>query len=110
MQKLRSVHLYLGCLFAPMLIFFGASGLWQTVGFKSKTLALLSTIHTSRHLKMGGWTNPLIRDFVIVMTVAFLITTLLGVMMALKHGRSRKVVYVCLALGIAVPVLLILLG
>jgi hypothetical protein len=30
MQKLRSVHLYLGCLFAPMLLFFAISGIWQT--------------------------------------------------------------------------------
>lgn len=27
MQKLRNLHLYLGCVFAPLLLFFAASGL-----------------------------------------------------------------------------------
>jgi hypothetical protein len=49
MKKLRSLHLYLGCIFAPMLLFFGISGFWQTFDpeydHHSKALALLSTIH-----------------------------------------------------------------
>ena len=52
MQKLRNLHLYLGCMFAPLLLFFAVSGIWQMVGTKgSRLLGLLSTIHTSRGLK-----------------------------------------------------------
>ena len=112
MQKLRSIHLYLGCLFAPLLLFFATSGIWQTYdpGYaKSKTLALLSTIHTSRNLKLGGLTSALLRDFVLAMAVSFILSTVLGVVMALKFGRSRKAAYGCLALGILLPLTAVLI-
>jgi len=32
MQKLRQIHLYLGCFFAPMILFFALSGVWQEFG------------------------------------------------------------------------------
>jgi hypothetical protein len=35
MKKLRLLHLYLGCIFAPMLLYFAVSGIWQTVGIHS---------------------------------------------------------------------------
>ena len=111
MQRLRSIHLYLGCLFAPMLLFFAISGIWQTYGFgytHSKLLALLSTIHTSRNLKIGGLTNFLLRDFVLAMSVSFIISTILGVVMALKFGRNRKAACGCLALGVLLPLMAVL--
>lgn len=111
MQKLRSIHLYLGCLFAPMLLFFAASGIWQTYDFgysHSRLLTLLSTIHTSRNLKMGGLTSSLLRDFVLAMSVSFILSTILGVVMALKYGRSRRAAYGCLALGVLMPLLAVL--
>ena len=30
MTRLRSLHLYLGCIFAPMLLLFAITGIWQT--------------------------------------------------------------------------------
>lgn len=112
MQKLRSIHLYLGCLFAPMLLFFAVSGIWQTydIGYsQSKLLALLSTIHTSRNLKLGGLTNSLLRDFVLAMAVSFILSNILGVVMALKFGRSCKAAWCCLALGILLPLAAVLI-
>ena len=110
MQKLRSLHLYLGCVFAPLLLFFAVSGLWQTLGFSSPLLHRLSTIHTSHQLKAGGaLTSPPLFFFVLLMAISFIITTLLGVVMAVKFGRSRRAVYVCLALGVLIPLALILL-
>ena len=32
MNRLRQLHLHLGCLFAPLFAFFAVSGLWQTYG------------------------------------------------------------------------------
>src|ERR1043166_1068136 len=32
MTKLRTIHLYLGCTFAPMVLFFAISGFWQVLG------------------------------------------------------------------------------
>jgi hypothetical protein len=111
MQKLRSIHLYLGCLFAPMLLFFALSGIWQMYGFRahSRTLALLSTIHTSQNLKIGGLSSPILRDFVVVMAASFILSTILGVVMALRFGRSRKVAYCCLALGVLLPLIAVLI-
>ena len=110
MQKLRSLHLYLGCVFAPLLLFFAVSGLWQTLGWSSPWLHRLSTIHTSHQLKSGGsLTSPLLLGFVVVMAASFIVTTLLGVVMAVKFGRRRRAVYVCLALGVLIPLALILL-
>jgi len=110
MQKLRSIHLYLGCIFAPLLLFFAVSGVWQTLGLHSEFLSRLSTIHTSHQLKNGsGLSSGLLQIFVVVMAVSFVITTLLGVVMALKYGRSRRAAYGCLAFGVAFPLALVLI-
>lgn len=111
MQKLRTLHLYLGCIFAPMLLFFAVSGIWQTLnlGSQSKILALLSTIHTSHSLKLGGLTSPWLMIFVLLMTIAFMLTTILGVVMALTQGKNRVVAWRCLAAGVIIPLVLVLL-
>jgi hypothetical protein len=110
MQKLRSIHLYLGCIFAPLLLFFAISGIWQTAGFRTPALQLLSTIHTAARLKNGhDLGSPMLKIFVILMAVSFVITTILGVVMALKYGRSRKAAVYCLSAGFIVPVVLVLL-
>ena len=110
MKNLRSIHLYLGCVFAPLLLFFTLSGIWQTLGLRTPVLERLSTIHTTRPLKNGSeLSGPVLRFFVIVMAVSFLVTTLLGVVMAVKYGRNRKAAYACLAFGVLFPLILILL-
>jgi hypothetical protein len=110
MQKLRSIHLYLGCLFAPLLLFFAISGIWQTLGLHSPVLERLSTIHTELRLKNGSELSSFaLRVFVIVMAVSFIVTTLLGIAMAVKFGRSRKAACCCLAFGVLLPLVLVLL-
>lgn len=109
MKKLRALHLYLGCIFAPMLVFFAVSGIWQTLGIRSGIYVWLSTIHTEWALKngsqFGSW--PL-RIFVVVMAASFVVSTILGVVMALKHGSRRQAIY-CLACGVVVPLGIIFL-
>jgi hypothetical protein len=110
MQKLRSLHLYLGCIFAPLLLFFAVSGIWQTLGIRSPMLRLVATIHTSHELKSGGGLSSFsLKIFVLVMTASYIVTTILGVMMAMKHTRSRRIVYCCLAFGAGVPLALVLI-
>jgi len=105
MQKTRIIHLYLGCFFAPMLLFFTVSGIWQTLGlhYRSKILGLLTTIHTSHNWKIGGLTSSILRDFVLIMASAFVVTIILGLIMAWKSGRNRKAALVCFMLGILIP-------
>jgi hypothetical protein len=111
MQKLRSIHLYLGCIFAPLLLFFAMSGIWQTFGLHSHLLERLSTIHTSHGLKSrDGLSNLGLKIFVLVMAISFIATTTLGIVMAVKFGRSRRAAYYSLAFGVAFPLILILIG
>jgi hypothetical protein len=110
MQKLRSIHLYLGCIFAPLLLFFAVSGIWQTLGIRTPLLRLMATIHTSHELKSGGGLSSFsLKVFVLSMTVSFIAMTILGVVMAVKYGRSRRRVYYCLAFGVAFPLVFVLM-
>jgi hypothetical protein len=95
-----------------MLLFFAVSGIWQMLvkNGGSGILARLSTIHTSHALKSGGdLTSPPMIIFVLLMSLSFIVTTILGVIMALKFGRSRRASYCCLAFGVIFPLALILI-
>jgi ABC-type antimicrobial peptide transport system permease subunit len=110
MQRLRSAHLYLGCVFAPLLLFFAVSGIWQTLGFQPEFLHKLSSIHTQARWKDGSELGSFpLRIFVIFMALGFILSTVLGVIMAFRFGRSRKAAFYCLAAGVAVPAVLVLL-
>jgi hypothetical protein len=112
MQKLRSIHLYTGCIFAPLLLFFAVSGICQTLGLHNRShfLMRLSTIHTSHGLKAGGGlSSVLLMWFVLVMAVSFIATTILGIMMALKFGKSRRAAFYCLAAGVVVPAAIVVI-
>ena len=37
MRRIARYHLYLGCFFAPLIIFYGLSGAWQTVNLHRST-------------------------------------------------------------------------
>jgi hypothetical protein len=111
MKKLRTAHLYLGCIFAPMLIFFAVSGLWQTLPIgitrSSRIFAMLSTIHTSHALKIGSLSSVYMMGFVILMALSLILNIVLGVIMAFKFGHKRAALY-CLAGGIVVPLIFVL--
>lgn len=110
MKTLRTIHLYLGCVFAPVLVFFAVSGIWQTLGIRSGLLNRLSTIHTSHPLKDGGsLSGGVLVVFVLVMAFSFLATTLLGVVLAIRHGGNRHAAIGCLAFGVVFPLVLVLL-
>src|ERR1043166_8757174 len=113
MQKLRSLHLYLGCLFAPLLLFFAVSGIWQTFGwhFKGGPPAPLSSVPNQRGLKDGAnLSSPWLGFFVLIMAAAFILTTVLGIIMALKFGRNRRAAIGCLIAGVLVPAVFIVIA
>ena len=110
MQKLRTIHLYLGCVFAPLLLFFAVSGIWQTLDLHSPLSERLSTIHTSHRLKSGlSLTSIFLMIFALFMALSFIATTILGVIMAIQYGRNRRAAFYCLAFGVVVPLVLILI-
>lgn len=116
MRQLRTIHLYLGCVFGPLLLYFSVSGIWQTLKLHlppegSQSLAVLSTIHTSRALKSAGistLSSPFLESYVIAMAGGLIITAIVGIVMAFRFGRSRRAVYLSLAVGTLLPLSLIL--
>jgi ABC-type nitrate/sulfonate/bicarbonate transport system permease component len=118
MKFLRSLHLYLGCLFAPMLIFFAVTGSWQLFNWheskKDKTytappaLATLSFIHKDAHVPgtPGRQPTPL-RYFMLATAIGLVTTTIIGIVMAYRFSQRPLVATVSLFLGIALPGLLL---
>ena len=120
MKYLRKIHLYLGSLFAPVLIFFAVTGCWQLFGLHRGTkdgsytppslLASLSTVHQYQHLPGTGRSvgTPL-RFFILAAAAALILTTVLGVVMAFRYSRSPIPVLLSIVAGTAVPVALLLI-
>jgi hypothetical protein len=114
MTFLRKLHLYLGCLFAPILIFFAISGSWQLFNWHQSSkdhsytaprgLAALSYIHKESHLPGTPAPNvtPL-RYFIAAAAVGLVISAVLGVIMAYRYSRRPIVASICLLSGILVP-------
>ena len=120
MKLLRQIHLYLGCLFAPVLIFFAVSGSWQLFALHlaakdgsykpPHAAALLSGVHQYQHL-LGtpARSGTPLKFFVLAAAVGLVLTTLLGIVMAFRYSRSVVPVALCLLAGIALPVTILLI-
>jgi hypothetical protein len=118
MRSLRTLHLYLGCLFAPMLIFFAVTGSWQLFNWhESKkdrsytappALTALSFIHKDAHLPgtPGRQPTPL-RYFMLAAAVGLVATTGIGVVLAYLLSRKPLIATLCLLVGIALPAALL---
>jgi hypothetical protein len=119
MQKLRRIHLYLGCVFAPTLVFFAVTGAWQlfTLHERQKNSSYvpprivhsLSEIHV--HQRTGdaaGQSKPL-KFFFLTAAAGLVATTVLGVVMAFRLLKNPWVVIACLGLGIALPTAMLVL-
>ncbi len=114
MKFLRTLHLYLGCLFAPILIFFAVTGSWQLFNYHQskkdgsytapRALAALSAVHKDAHLPPTPARSPTpLRYFMLMAAIGLVTTTVLGVIMAYRFSRRPLVATVCLLLGVAVP-------
>jgi hypothetical protein len=99
MKTLRKIHLYLGCFFAPMLILFAVTGAVQMLGLR---LGILSEMHVRHYGSL-----PFIL-LAVLMGLSVIVTAILGIVMALRQGNSKKAAWACLTLGVIVPVILLL--
>lgn len=118
MKSLRSLHLYLGCLFAPILIFFAVTGSWQLFNWhqstKDKTyiappaLAALSFIHKDAHIPGTPGREPTpLRYFMLAAGAGLVATSVIGIVMAYRFSQRPMVATVCLFAGIALPAALL---
>ena len=114
MPLLRRLHLCLGCFFAPMLVFFTLSGLWQMqhpVGKGGAWLAVqLSTIHTGRSLKadvLPSLSSPALRVLVVAMAVSLVVNVMLGLALAFRSSHRRVAAWSLFAGAVAPATLVI---
>lgn len=124
MKLIRTLHLYLGCIFAPLLVLFSLSGAWQVYRFNDGTkdgsyrppqiVRVMSLIHTNQSLDPKGLSHQgkaiLSKAIAATLGLALAFTTVLGIIMAYKFNRSKFAVTGCLIAGIVIPGLLIYLN
>src|SRR5579863_367065 len=112
-KAMRNVHLYLGCFFAPLLIFFLVTGSLQTFGLHETSkkeggykppqiVQSLSQIHKNQRWadnNLRPQPSVLFRYLVLLMSLGLLVTTVLGIMMAFKYTLPWAV-WACLFMGV----------
>src|SRR5262249_55408724 len=114
-----SIHLYLGCFFAPILLFFIVTGCLQTFHLHesrkdgsyqaSALVQAASEVHLNQRTGVDGWPMKSSKEFqlfVLLMSVGILTTTILGIVMAFKYTKPW-IVWSCLAAGIVIPIILL---
>lgn len=123
MKNIRRVHLYLGCFFTPMLLFYVLTGWYQTLHpnrLKSpadaETLVQkLRVVHvdqiypSDQEFKKPS-TPKLFQALVVVMSIAATLTILLGLILAFRTLKNQWPVWLSLVLGVLLPALLLYLG
>lgn len=123
MKLIRKLHLFLGVFFTPLLVFFVATGWYQTLsperfknpGEAETLLQKLRVVHTDMiypgEREFSRPSSPkLFQGIVGAMSAAVLITTILGVYLAFKTVRGKGWVLFWLVAGLAVPVGLLIAG
>lgn len=120
MSFLRRLHLYLGCLFAPALMFFAISGGWQLYRLQDSSkdgsytapepLRILSAVHTNSHLpgKKASEATPL-QLFSLLAAAGLVTTSALGVILAFRFSRRIVTPIAWLAGGVVIPLTILYL-
>ena len=121
MKLIRRIHLYLGCFFAPLLIFYVATGWYQTVNpdrrkgvaDSNDLISRLNRVHVEQYYpteSASGYATYLFRGLVVGMAIALVTTVALGVVLAFRTSRNKWPVWLSLALGVVLPIVLLWLG
>ncbi len=115
-RALRKTHLYLGTLFAPILLLFTISGAWQIFRFNDakkdgsytppRLVSTLSSLHKNQTLEKETHDRTPLKAFAFLACLALVSTTLLGIVMAYRFTASPVTVTLCLLAGIGIPVAL----
>ena len=119
MKTLRQLHLYLGCIFAPVLIFFAVTGAWQLFSLHRgnkdgsyvvpRSVAVLSEVHMSQHLPgTSSKAAAPLRYFILAAAGGLVFSTTLGIIMAFRFTCSKLSVTLCLLGGVVLPLAILL--
>ena len=120
MKTLRRVHTILGCFFAPLLLFFVTTGWHQMFHQRQKKAGEAATswdrfsdVHVDQIFvtdRADSFSPQLFQWLVVAMSVALIVTVVLGVILALRTLRPRWLAVLTLGLGIAVPLIVLWFG
>ncbi|MDQ6631769.1 MAG: hypothetical protein M3Y82_08415 [Verrucomicrobiota bacterium] len=121
MNKLRKLHLFLGCFFSPILLFFICTGWYQTLhpdrrkgaGEAEGIIDRARSVHADSLLPSASaqtYSTKPFRYFVVVMAIALIATIILGLILAFRFHRKKWQVWLSLILGLLVPLFLLWLG
>jgi hypothetical protein len=118
MTSLRKLHLYLGCIFAPVLIFLACTGALQLYDLHEsrkdgsyiapKMFEALGQVHKNQNLPGDArGSGRTMKIFMLAAAAGLVLTTVLGVVMAFRVSRSVLPVFACLATGVVLPLVLL---
>jgi hypothetical protein len=121
MKNIRRWHLYLSCFFAPLLLFYVATGWYQTLslirnkgpGEQHDLVSKLRSIHVDQIYpseKAESYSPTLFKILVVIMSISLIITIALGLYLAFNVARPKWAVWVSLVLGVLLPVVALWLG
>ena len=135
--SLRQLHIYLSFLVAPCLIFFAVTGAFQTFRISDEKTApvllqKLARVHRDDVFALkpaappkaegakakapkpaaapkpsDGLTTVLVKWYFVAMSILMVTTALIGLWMGLAYSRDRKILWLLLLAGTAVPMFLL---
>lgn len=114
MKLMMRLHRYLSCVAAPAMIFFAITGAWQAFRLNDSAkdgsytapalIKKLSALHKADHL--SGTAGFLLKSGFVFVSVIFLATAVIGIVMAFKVTKPAWRVWACLIAGVVIPMLL----
>jgi len=121
MKLLRRLHLYLGCFFAPLLLFYVGSGWYQTlridraknVGEADTWVAKITSVHKDQIWPTESamsYSTQAFKVLVVLMSIALILSVLTGIYLAFRTLRRKWMLWGSLLLGLAMPVLILWLS
>src|SRR5881397_3592857 len=112
MKLLRRLHLYLGCFFTPLLLFFLATGWYQTFhinrnkrpGEAETWVSRLTSVHKDQLYptdSANGYSTRLFQTLVVLMSIALMTSVALVLILALRTIHPTWVVGLAQVVGMA---------
>ena len=121
MRKIRKANLYLGTVFAPLVIFLAFSSALQTFELHDPPkggafaphpwISTLAQVHENQRYEgppSKRHSLPL-RWFFVIASDGLMVTSILGIYIAFKYRKSHTPVYTSLAIGLILPIVFLYL-
>ena len=132
-RRLRRLHLYVGMVFAPAIIFFAFSGMIQTIGLQDGPappawIKVMANIHKKQVAFRPQRPTPAgpamprsarppeaaapastipFKAFVLLLSLGLIASAVLGIVIALTNRATRRMSWIMLAVGLVLPIALL---